>query len=102
MKIVTSYVMNRVNVLAVGMEIWRLKMIIDLISRKKVESDWWTWIETHPVQMLPGGATICQPHWSQKDRKWFNDYWKANMGCAFFKELPDGRLVSWDYGEDDD
>ena len=80
----------------------RLKMIIDIDKKVETKPDWWTWIETHPVQMLPGGATICQPHWSQKDRKWFNDYWKANMGCAFFKELPDGRLVSWDYGEDDD
>ena len=72
-------------------------MIIDIANNYAEEKakDFWTWSETNPVQMLPGGATKCQPHWSQGDRRWFNDYWKVNMGLAFFKELPDGTLVSW-------
>lgn len=64
----------------------------------KTKPDFWTWAETHPV----GRPPRCLPHWSQKDRRWFNDYWKAMNGMSFFKELPDGRLVSWDYGEEID
>lgn len=57
--------------------------------------DFWTWAETHPV----GRPSRCLPPWSQKDRRWFQDSYKALSGLDFFKELPDGRLVSWDYGE---
>ena len=33
--------------------------------------------------------------WPQSERRWFQEYWWENHGTKFFKELPDGRLVSW-------
>lgn len=70
-------------------------MIINCVT-DHLEEDFWTWAETHPVRMLCGSPLQCQPHWSQKDRKWFQDSWKALHGTKFFKELSDGTLVSWD------